>query len=575
MTVNSRDQPISTLECARRVRDLIERSQLVIPTEMASTAISTRQSLLSELDDHIIARLSDMDAPAIVVVGGSTGAGKSTVVNSLLGRSVTRSGVLRPTTSAPVLVCSPQCARWFDEHSVLASFARRIVEPGQLGGGDHSGASLDVVITDAVPDAVAVIDAPDIDSVVQQNRELASQLMAAADIWLFVTTAARYGDAIPWDFLTRAAQRSTSMAIVLNRVPSGAASQIEPHLRELLAAHGLGSVPVFVIDEQPLSDGQLGHAAVAQLRGWLDHISTDSNARAAMVRATLDGALRDSANNVQVVADALDRQDEVTSLLSQLAIGQYSKARRDVAAKVASGALLRGEVMSRWQDLVGTGELLRQLQSSLGRMRDKVSAAITGKPLASTEFRGAVESGIETLVVAHAQRSAKAVAESWAATDAGSSLLSGCSDRLDRESADCAQRTARTIRDWQGSILDMLRVEGQQKTTTAKALSYGVNGVAAVLMLAVFAQTGGLTGAELAIAGGSSAVGQRLVEALLGDQVIRDLAKRATADLDERVGQLFDAEAARYLALLVEARNVDSGRADELRRLATQLVEAP
>ena len=39
-----------------------------------------------------------------------------------------------------------------------------------------------------------MLDAPDIDSVVQ-NRQLASQLLAAADLWLFVTSAARYADA--------------------------------------------------------------------------------------------------------------------------------------------------------------------------------------------------------------------------------------------------------------------------------------------------------------------------------------------------------------------------------------------
>ena len=48
-----------------------------------------------------------MDAPLLMVVGGSTGAGKSTLVNSLVGADVSPAGVLRPTTRAPVLVCHP------------------------------------------------------------------------------------------------------------------------------------------------------------------------------------------------------------------------------------------------------------------------------------------------------------------------------------------------------------------------------------------------------------------------------------------------------------------------------------
>ena len=46
-----------------------------------------------------------------------------------------------------------------------------------------------------------LLDSPDIDSVLAENRALANQLLAAADAWLFVTTAARYADAVPWEFL--------------------------------------------------------------------------------------------------------------------------------------------------------------------------------------------------------------------------------------------------------------------------------------------------------------------------------------------------------------------------------------
>jgi hypothetical protein len=102
-------------------------------------------------------------------------------------------------------------------------------------------------------------------------------------------------------------------------------------------------------------------------------------------------------------------------------------------------------------------------------------------------------------------------------------------------------------------------------------LSYGVNGVALVLMVGVFSQTGGLTGAEVVIAGGSSAVGQKLVEALLGDQAVRRLTARARSDLEGRVDALIAAEAARFDAALAPHRPSD--HADRLRRLARRLRE--
>ena len=56
-------------------------------------------------------------------------------------------------------------------------------------------------------------------SVVSTNRELASTLLAAADLWVFLTTAARYADAVPWQMLHTARDRGTAIAVVLNRCP--------------------------------------------------------------------------------------------------------------------------------------------------------------------------------------------------------------------------------------------------------------------------------------------------------------------------------------------------------------------
>ena len=71
-------------------------------------------------------------------------------------------------------------------------------------------------------------------------------------------------------------------------------------------------------------------------------------------------------------------------------------------------------------------------------------------------------------------------------------------------------------------------------------------------MLAVFAHTGGLTGAEVVVAGGTSAVGQKVLEAIFGDQAVRTLASQAREDLIERVDRLLRKEAGRFHALLDE-----------------------
>src|SRR3712207_9413701 len=92
----------------------------------------------------------------------------------------------------------------------------------------------------------------------------------------------------------------------------------------------------------------------------------------------------------------------------------------------------------------------------------------------------------------------------------------------------------------------MVREEGAGKRTQARVLSWGVNGAGAVVMVAVFAQTGGLAGGEVAVAGGTTAIGQRLLEAVFGDAAVRSLAARAREDLQARAADLLRYEQGRF-----------------------------
>ena len=111
-----------------------------------------------------------------------------------------------------MLVHHPDAERWFADDRILPGLAR--VRGGSSQASDH----VELVARDTVPESMALLDAPDIDSVVDANRAVAAQLLDAADLWLFVTTAARYGDALPWQVLRGAVARGASIAMVLNRV---------------------------------------------------------------------------------------------------------------------------------------------------------------------------------------------------------------------------------------------------------------------------------------------------------------------------------------------------------------------
>jgi len=553
------------------LRERLADLSLPLATERAADARRTAEEVRRQLDEYVVPRLRDLEAPVLAVVGGSTGAGKSTLVNSLVGADVTRAGVLRPTTRSPVLIHHPSAVRWFDDDRVLGSLAR-------VRGGDQpaEGANqLQLVESEAVPEQLALLDAPDIDSVVDTNRELAHHLLDAADLWVFVTTAARYADAVPWDLLRTASRRGVGIGLVLNRVPPGAGDEVGTHLASMLAAEGFDRAPLFAIDEQPLGEtGRIPARAIAPLREWLDRLAGDREQRAALVLQSLRGAVEDVAERSEAVAAVVLDQERIADDLADIADRAFALARDRLRDDVRDGTVMRGEVLARWQDLVGTGELLRELQSRIGRLRDRIAASVTGRPRNVERFQGAVESGIEALVRERIAEANEQVVLRWRATDAGAALLDdlhdGTVDDLRRPSPDLGERIARLVRDWQGGLLDLLRQEGAGKRTTAKVLSYGLNGAALVLMVAVFAQTGGLTGAEVAIAGGSTAVGSTLLEALLGDQAVRRLADRARADLDRRTGELLAAEAGRFTTL-VDRFRPDADAAAELRSRAGDL----
>ena len=107
-----------------QLRGSLQRARLPLELPGADEQRTARQEMVDQLEDYVMPRLMTVDAPLLAVVGGSTGAGKSTLVNSLVGRRVTQPGVLRPTTRSPVLVHHPEDAQWFGQDRLLPDLER-------------------------------------------------------------------------------------------------------------------------------------------------------------------------------------------------------------------------------------------------------------------------------------------------------------------------------------------------------------------------------------------------------------------------------------------------------------------
>ncbi|MDI3211848.1 dynamin family protein [Arthrobacter sp. AL12] len=539
------------------------------------------RNALAQLEDYILPRYRSLDAPLLAVVGGSTGAGKSTLVNGLVGHAVTRACAIRPTTRQPILLHHPADGRWFEDQRVLPSLSRirgtvmtrEPVPASQAGPTPDPAAitSLVLVADAAVPQGIALLDAPDVDSISADNRKLAGQLLAAADLWVFVTTANRYADAVPWRLLLDAASRDITVAVVLDRVPAAAEAEVTADLQSMLSREGLGGARLFVVPEAALDGmGMLPPAAVDPLRLWLQGLAADAAGRADIARRTLNGTVKALGNRVEAVAKAAGDQEHAADVLAGDARDAYRDAVARILEATRDGALLRGEVLARWQDFVGTGEFFRAMEQNIGRFRDRVGAFVRGEPAPAVRVETAIETGLQAVILDEAANAAEDTDGRWRSDPAGRQLLG--SDDLSGTSDGFAEKAAAEIRAWQGSLMELIRTEGQGKRTQARWLSFGINGLGAALMIVVFSMTAGLTGLEVGVAGGTAVAGQRLLEAVFGEDAVRRLAKTAREDLHTRCQRLLQVEQQRFLARLEISGGVApavlAGHAAALRRLA-------
>lgn len=566
-----------------------------------ATARTLLAAMARQLDDYILPRSASVDNPLTIVVGGSTGAGKSTLVNTLLGEPLTQSGAIRPTTRHPVLLHRAEDEAALSPERFLPTLPR--TRTSGMNAGSQALPGLDPKIaralipitTSALPQGIALIDAPDIDSVSEENRTLAKELLSAADLWLFVTTANRYADAVPWELLHEAAARSIAIAVVLNRVPEGDEEAIENDLRRMLDEAGIHAVLIHTVTEQPRDEsGMLAPVSLAPLTLWIRELGADAPARAAIARQTLAGAVETLAGNLQVLAAEQARQQAAHQSLATIAAEEYEDALTTIDGALSDGSLLRGEVLSRWHDFVGTGDFFRSLDSTIGRLRDRVGSALRGQPAAAQKVEDALESGIHAVVLDAAARASENTRTRWRASRAGRSLLArldapqmasvaleqnagasgeakGNEAKGEVQSAEdiFSAAVAEQIRLWQGSVLEMIREEGADKRKRARFLSLGVNATAMMLMVAAFSLTGGITGIEAGIAGGSGVVGTKLLESIFGEDAVRRMATRARTDLLERMADLLTEHAQPFTAVLEETD--PQADAEDIHRAAEQV----
>jgi energy-coupling factor transporter ATP-binding protein EcfA2 len=497
-------------DVARDLRRDVAEVRLPLPLQGAAVAESSRERLLAQLDEHLLPRLKELSSPAVVVVAGSTGAGKSTLYNSLLGEEISEAGVLRPTTREPVLAFNPADVDVISEGPVT-SLSRVIHHPG-------------------VPRGTALLDAPDLDSFLQKNRSTAHQLLEGADLWLFVTTAARYGDALPWQALQRATERGASVAMVLNRVPRDTLTTVRGDLLQRLREHGMTDVPLFVVPDVGPHEGLLDPAVVAPIKRWLTHLAGPDRSRAVVVR-TLKGALGALPAWVTSLADAVEAQGEAAVTLRRTVEHERPDAVKLARDAVAAGVVAGAPVEARWRELSGTHHVDR-VKVKDGRARSTRRAG-RSRGAALEALRGEVEAAATRTLVAAGAR----LEERLRAVLAGPGAPAGGPAVVPDPAARSAAREAEApaaVAAWSAradAAVDGLLAGADRERAEAAVKAFDRRGTGALLLAAA--------------AGSDDAV--RLLERVLGQAAetpvaaLRDdLADRAAALVEAEVRSVLD-----------------------------------
>src|SRR5215475_11918333 len=553
------------------LRKPVVAASLPLEVPGVEEARQERRNLLSQIDDYLLPRLRESGAPILVALVGSTGAGKSTLVNSIVGSHVSMTGIRRPTTNSPVLACHPDDVGWYAENVFLPTVPRVRQEGLARSGKDGL---LVLAANEGMPKGVALLDTPDIDSVVQAHREFAHQFLDASDLWLFMTTATRYADAMVWELLQHARDRGAALGIVLSRVLPAASTEVVEHFHAMLEANGLGGNQRFVIPETVLIDAKLPPELYAPVRAWLAETAEQPDRRVAVLTRTMSGVLDTFRIRVPSLAARVEDQVTLRAGLTRTVVGTYQAGLDEIDRTMQDGSLMSGEVLARWQDFAGAGDLLRSMQSRRGSRQRRHRAPARAQALTS-----AARTAIESLITSASDRAAEDCLARWRDHPAGTALLDHVASggttaawqsefaaeaglifgwdsaedgtipseltdpreriaALGRSSPDLATHAARDVSAWQDQVTRLVQAENVTKRSIARAVSLDDDALATVLIVSLLGSSEDDTG--------TAAVPRRLLTSLFGAGPLRDIMARIRADLRHRITLLLDEEMRRF-----------------------------
>jgi hypothetical protein len=317
-----------------KLAEALGQLDFTLPTAGRKDAENARHAIIRTINEYLIPRLEEPEAPVVAAVIGPTGTGKSTVVNSLANDRISDVGPLRPTTRNPVLWAHrDHGGRYWSE------FVARVR--------DRVGPTVEVVIgDDEMTKQLTVIDTPPSEFVATSGRRPAVDAVALADFCVFVTSPTRYADISAWNFLREIRWRGVPMLFVLNRLPPDREEAVALLNDFAFRLHNNGmllepdAAMVFGINEA-LGDrwhGGLDPSSVGALRNELGAVSNTAY-RKTLVSTTAYTTGRNVVDRSRLVLGELSRIAAIAGDLNEIVDESYEAQVKEVAELLETGAL--------------------------------------------------------------------------------------------------------------------------------------------------------------------------------------------------------------------------------------------
>jgi hypothetical protein len=346
-------------------------------------------------------------------------------------------------------------------------------------------------------------------------------------------------------------------------------SSVPEHLARMMTERNLGDTALFAVPETPTDDrGLLPPAAVKPIREWLEYLADSQLNRSKVILQTLNGAISYIETELMTVVDAINAQATALDQLRNEALDIYAETSTALRAQCCDGTVLIGEVLSRWDDYIETGEFMAAMESGF---KDRVARFFAGRPSHGIQVGAAVKSGLESLLIEAGANAASRVEASWLAQPAGGFVLEQSGKNTVTIGEDYPNQVDTAVSNWQSDIIDLVEKAGLDKQKKVRMADMGTNAAAVSLMLATIADTVSLTDVVTGGAGHPMVVSNKVLELTFGEAVIPQLKQAATERLGQRIDDVLEADLIGLLDTTVKGFPVETVDPQILRQTGQDL----